>query len=78
MYYEVHGISDCPSCLQSQALLMANDLEYVFINSDFSKTYRNAIRQELSWQTFPIIVLVTEQKRELIGGHEQLTEHLNG
>ena len=57
---------------------MANDLEYVFINSDFSKTYRNAIRQELSWQIFPIIVLVTEQKRELIGGHEQLTEHLNG
>lgn len=76
MYYEIHGITDCPSCLSAQALLMQNDLEYVFINGDFSVEYRMLIKEQLFWKTFPIIVLVTEQKREVIGGYEQLVDHL--
>ena len=76
MYYEIHGISDCPACLRAQALLMQKDIEYVFINSDFCKQYRTAIREELFWTTFPIVVLVGEQKREVIGGYDQLKEYL--
>lgn len=76
MYYEIYGISDCPSCLMAQALLMEKGVEYVFINADFSETYRKQIRKQLFWATFPIIVLVSEQKRELIGGYDQLTESL--
>ena len=77
MYYEIHGISDCPACLRAQALLMQKDLEYVFINADFSKKYRRkTIREELFWTTFPIVVLVTEQKSVVIGGYDQLIEHL--
>ena len=67
MYYEIHGISDCPACLKAQALLMQKDIEYIFINADFCKQYRKAIREEL---------LVGEQKREVIGGYDQLKEYL--
>lgn len=72
MYYEIHGITDCPACLRAQALLMENDLEYVFVSADFSKTYRKTIREELFWTTFPIIVSVKDQKREVIGGYDEL------
>ena len=76
MYYEIHGISDCPACLRAQALLMQKDLEYVFINADFSKKYRTLVRDKFIWTTFPIVVLVTEQKSVVIGGYDQLIEHL--
>ncbi len=78
MYYEIHGISDCPSCLTAQALLMKEDIQYVFINADFSKQYREHIKDKLNWKTFPIIVLVSEQKRQIIGGYEHLLQHLKG
>ena len=48
----------------------------VFVNADFSKSYRTAIREELIWATFPIVVLVVGQKRQVIGGYDQLTEYL--
>ena len=78
MYYEIHGISDCPACLRAQAILMQKDLEYVFINADFSKHYRTSVREELFWATFPIIVLVGEQKRQIIGGYDELLVHIEG
>ena len=55
---------------------MQKDIEYIFINADFCKQYRKAIREELFWTTFPIVVLVGEQKREVIGGYDQLKEYL--
>ena len=76
MYYEIYGISDCPACLRAQALLMQKNIEYVFINADFSKSYRDSIREEFFWTTFPIVVLVEEQKRQVIGGYDQLKENL--
>lgn len=70
--YLIYGISDCPACLQAQAALMENEIEYVFINADFSKTYRSAIKEEFGWQTFPIIIKVTPEKEELVGGYDDL------
>ena len=77
-YYVVHGIRDCPSCLRAQALLMEKDLEYTVMISDFSPAYRNQIRRQLNWTTFPIIVEVDEHNNSVIGGYEQLEEHLKG
>ena len=72
----VYGISDCPSCLRVCADLMDGDFEYVFVNCDFSKTYRNNIRDELSWPTFPIVIAVDGKETSIIGGSEQLKEHM--
>tara|TARA_B100000214_G_C23960800_1_gene625153 strand:- start:1971 stop:2228 length:258 start_codon:yes stop_codon:yes gene_type:complete len=77
MYYKIYGITDCPSCLNAQALLMELDKQYVFINCDFSETYRNIIKDKFSWSTFPIVVACDHQKNELIGGYEQLLELMN-
>ena len=77
MFYKVYGISDCPSCLRACADLMDADLEYVFVNCDFSKLYRKQIREELNWSTFPIIILETGDKSLLIGGYDQLNNALN-
>ena len=76
MYYIVYGITDCPSCLIAQAKLMERDKEYVFVNTDFSKTYRNDIREKLNWPTFPIIVMIQDQNNTLIGGADELSVHL--
>lgn len=70
--YIIYGISDCPACLQAQATLMAEDKEYVFVNADFSKLYRTAIKEEFDWNTLPIIVKVTAEQEEFIGGYDDL------
>ena len=70
--YLIYGISDCPACLHAQAFLMARDLEYVFIQADFSSAYRRAIKEELGWSTFPIIVVANDDGETLIGGYDDL------
>ena len=76
MYYIIYGITDCPSCLRAQADLMEKDLEYAFVECDFSKQYRNWLKKKYNWSTFPMIILVKDQKEVFIGGREQLTESL--
>ena len=76
MIYIVYGITDCPSCLRAEALLMELGKEYVVVTADFSKSYREQIRQELKWPTFPIIVAKEQQNNTLIGGLEALEKHL--
>jgi glutaredoxin-related protein len=78
MYYKVYGITDCPSCLRAIADLMENDLQYVFINCDFSADYRDEIRDRLVWPTFPIVVVINGEESDIIGGHEQLKRHIEG
>jgi glutaredoxin len=70
--YLIYGISDCPACLRAQAVLMELDLEYVFIEMDFSRSYRESIKKELEWSTFPIIMIASQDGEELLGGYEDL------
>ena len=70
--YLIYGISDCPACLRAQAVLMELDLEYVFIEMDFSRSYRESIKKELEWSTFPIIMIANQDGEELLGGFEDL------
>mgnify|MGYP003644557810 FL=1 len=51
---------------------MELDLEYVFIEMDFSPTYRESIKKELEWSTFPIIMIANQDGEELLGGFEDL------
>jgi len=74
--YKVYGISDCPACLRACADLMENDVEYVFVNCDFSKSYRNHIKDKFSWPTFPVITLFNGVEWALIGGSDDLRRHL--
>lgn len=57
---------------------MERNYEYVFINTDFSKSYRKHIMDEFFWTTFPIVVLVKQHKKQIIGGYEQLVESIDG
>ena len=77
MFYKVYGISDCPSCLRACADLMDKDLEYVFVNCDFSKTYRSQIKEQFNWSTFPIIIRHCAEETIVIGGHDDLVKILN-
>ena len=70
--YLVYGITDCPACLRACADLMERDKEYVFIETDFSKTYRTSLKKEFDWSTFPMIVKATEDREEFVGGYEDL------
>ena len=76
--YLVYGVSDCPHCLRASALLMEKDLEYVFINMDFSKTYRDQMKAEWVWPTFPIVVKLSDDRSaQRIGGFEELKEQID-
>ena len=73
--YLIYGVTDCPSCLRAQAILMDLDIEYVFIDMSFSKTYMKSIKKQFDWPTFPVIVEVSSEDGEkLIGGFDQLFE----
>lgn len=79
MIYEVYGISDCPACLRACADLMENGLEYVFVNCDFSKTYREQVKTLFNWPTFPIVTVSKDGHEEwsVIGGSEQLKDYID-
>ena len=71
--YLIYGITDCPACLKAQAVLMERDLEYVFIEMDFSKSYRDSVIEQLRWPTFPIIIKTNpDGEEELVGGYDDL------
>ena len=70
--YLIYGITDCPSCLMAQAVLMQAEIEYVFIEMDFSPAYRQSIKETFDWPTYPIIVKVTQEGEERIGGYNDL------
>jgi len=55
---------------------MENEKEYVFIETDFSKTYRSSIMKEFDWRSFPIVVRVDCTGETLIGGYDELSSHL--
>jgi len=78
MIYLIYGITDCPACLRAQADLMDLGLEYVFIETDFSPTYRQSLKEEMELSTFPIILKVTEDGENLIGGYDDLIYELTG
>lgn len=76
MVYFVYGITDCPACLRACALLMELDLEYVFVETDFAKSYRQELQKKYRHSTFPIVVRETGPERLMIGGYEELRRHL--
>ena len=39
---------------------------------DFSRSYRESIKKELEWSTFPIIMIASQDGEELLGGYEDL------
>tara|TARA_Y100000593_G_C4242908_1_gene303127 strand:+ start:729 stop:989 length:261 start_codon:yes stop_codon:yes gene_type:complete len=70
--YVIYGITDCPACLRACADLMEREIEYVFIETDFSKSYRAALRADFEWSTFPMIVKVCGDEEEFVGGYDDL------
>ncbi|HHZ95960.1 MAG TPA: hypothetical protein EYN67_10495 [Flavobacteriales bacterium] len=70
--YVIYGITDCPACLRACADLMDCEKEYVFVETDFSKTYRTSLKKEFEWESFPMIVKATEDTEEFIGGYDDL------
>jgi len=74
--YIIYGITDCPACLRACADLMESDLEYVFVETDFSKSYREHLKDKYEWPTFPIIIRQFNSVMMKIGGYEQLKEYM--
>lgn len=74
--YKIYGVSDCPYCLHAQALCMKKGIEYVWINMDWSKTYRERQKELLNWKTYPIITTFEFDDggaiESLIGGFDEL------
>jgi glutaredoxin-related protein len=70
--YIVYGITDCPACLRACADLMERDIEYAFVETDFSKSYRDALKKEFEWPSFPIVVKVSGDEEEFIGGYDEM------
>ncbi len=74
--YIIYGITDCPACLRACADLMERNIEYAFVETDFSKSYRGALKDEFNWTTFPMVVKVFEGQEEFIGGYDELQKIL--
>ena len=72
----IYGVSDCPYCLRACADLMEQGRQYVFIEMDFAKDYREMITQKFDWTTYPIIVILIAGEEKIIGGYDELLTHL--
>ena len=74
--YKIYGVSDCPYCLRAQALCMEKGIEYVWVNMDWSKAYRERQKELFNWKTYPIITTFEFDDdgatESLIGGFDEL------
>jgi glutaredoxin len=74
--YMIYGVSDCPHCLRAQALCMEKDIEYVWVTMDWSKQYREYIKSDWKWETYPIITKMSftegTPRMWLVGGFDEL------
>lgn len=79
MFYKVYGISDCPACLHACAELMSNypQIEFAFINTDFSPAYREKIKEMYQFLTFPIIIDASASAEVVVGGYTELKAYLS-
>jgi glutaredoxin len=72
----IYGVSDCPWCLKAQALCMEKNVQYVWINMDWSEHYREMTKIKWNWKTYPIITNAFMDKLSpeeiLVGGFEDL------
>ena len=74
--YLIYGITDCPACLRACADLMERDIEYVFIETDFARSYRERIKKQFGWRTMPLIVKLFRDDETLVGGYDDLVHIL--
>jgi len=74
--YIIYGVSDCPSCLRAQALCMDKNINYAWVMMDWSKQYREYIKNRWRWNTYPIITELSfdEDGSEefIVGGFDEL------
>ena len=75
--FVIYGITDCPACLRAQADLMQHDIEYAFVETDFSKKSREFLKKKFNWSTFPIVVKLSGDQETLIGGYNDLLKFLS-
>ena len=76
--YMIYGVSDCPHCLRAQALCMEKDIEYVWVNMDWSKDFREKKKKHFKWKTYPIITRLHPYVEDLVGGTDAVQEHVAG
>jgi hypothetical protein len=55
---------------------MELDLEYVFVETDFAKTYRQELQKKYRHSTFPIVIGHDGPERLMIGGYDDLLQHV--
>ncbi len=71
----------CPYCEEAIKLLIKSRLQCEIIVHDSESPELKKLKEEMSWQTVPIVTLLSEDERgkgELfIGGCDDLKRHLN-
>ena len=74
--YMIYGVSDCPHCLRAQALCMESDVDYAWVMMDWSRQYREHIKSDWKWKTYPVITRMEfdEDGSEefIVGGFDEL------
>jgi glutaredoxin len=76
--YEIYGVTDCPHCLRAQALCMDKGVDYSWVMMDWSKDYREKVKDLFDWKTYPIIVKLDLDSLEMkvVGGFDELQKEL--
>lgn len=52
--YTIYGVTDCPWCLRAQAWCMENEVEYAWVNMDWSPAYREYIKNSWGGKLTPL------------------------
>jgi len=76
-HYTIIGSLECPYCIKAQELLQATGSDYTFHAYPFRSSHIKEAKKNYKWKTIPIVILKDGDGETLIGGHDDLVEHLN-
>jgi glutaredoxin len=75
--YSIYVKTDCPFCKKAVMSLQQTNLPFIVIVVDNNHEYLEAVKQQTSHKTVPIVLEHTEAGARLIGGSDDLESYLN-
>jgi glutaredoxin len=75
--YSIYVKTDCPFCKKAVTSLQQTNLPFIVIVVDNNLEYLEAVKQQTSHKTVPIVLEHTEAGTRLIGGSDDLESYLN-
>ena len=74
--YTIYGLKWCIFCLRAINFMQEKGLEFHYYPMDNQERVLNFLKEEYSHKTVPIIINNVDGEEVLVGGYDDLVEHI--